>query len=150
MHAAPQARARPMPPPYPVVEGGLPERVVFRQAIGEVSVRAALAQGGLVVGAPAGSSGHAYLAAPRLERAALERAGDERRVRRTRAAREDVHHRADCVRAPERRLGSADDLDPLDPGSGNTTEIEAAAIQVHTDPVDQHQVVVGLPAAGEE
>ena len=52
---------------------------------------------------------------------------------------DDRRHR---VGAPEGRLGTAQHLDALDFARGDAAEIEAAAVEIGANPVDQHDVVV--------
>ena len=84
--------------------------------------------------------------------ATVELCGDRRcggRAPRTAYGEEldDARHR---VRAEQRRVGAADDLEPLDVLCGQRVEVEGAARFVHRDAVDQHRVVVALATADEE
>ena len=85
--------------------------------------------------------------APRAEGAALEQSGGAERAA---AARHELHHAADRVRAVDRALRSPDDLDPIQIEQRQVGGVVAAAHVVQADAVDHDQREIALAAAGED
>ena len=61
--------------------------------------------------------------------------------RRAAMARDDVHDAADRIRAVERALRSAHDLDALDIGDRHLRQVEAAAERIGANAVNEHERV---------
>jgi hypothetical protein len=66
------------------------------------------------------------------------------------AAGEDLHHRGDRIRAVQRALRSAHDLDPVDAVGREIRKIVRAARLVRLDAIDQDLVEIRVAAADEQ
>ena len=152
--AVPQARSKGRPLADDgadgAVEGGLIEPVLLRAQAGKRAVSAPIREARLIVEAPPRPAEQPHVAAPAGKRSALDRGEQLGAVGRLAAPGEHLNDRADGVRAVQRRLRAAHDLDALDFGARHATDIELTAVPVDAHAVDEHEVVVRLAAPREQ